>query len=968
MNSPIPNRFKPQEFAKKWQEKWEKERIYSPDFDSYKNPSFAKASEGRPYYNLMMFPYPSAEGLHVGNMYAFTGVDVTGRFKRMSGFDVFEPIGLDGFGIHSENYALKVNKHPQVQAQISQKNFYKQLRAIGNSFDWERTLETYDPDYYRWTQWLFVQMFKHGLAYRAKASVNYCPSCKTVLADEQVIKQNQISNIKYQKHKSNIKNEDINVCERCGTEVVMKELEQWFFKITQYAEKLLQNTCKPQFNWSDKVKIGQQKWIGRSEGVQIEFKNQSFDSAQDKSIKVKVYTTAIDTIYGVTFMVLSPKHALLKQLEFPIEYKQSVLKYIKDHQKDTKEILNKEKSGIFTGLYLINPINNRSVPLWIADYVLMEYGTGAIMSVPAHDKRDHDFAKQYNLPIVAVIKPIKEYQNTVKVETDGFWDYGEIKNEFADKSVLFNSDRLNGLTSTEAKKKLEELIIKNNIGKKEIHYHLRDWLISRQRYWGAPIPMIYCEKCAKKDDNTELRTQNSMSNKENLKTKNLSSGHWDLSSPHSNVGWFPVPEDQLPVLLPDVADWRPTGTGRGPLAGHPEFYNTTCPNCGGKAVRETDVCDTFLDSSWYYLRYPFVEREIKSKLVKFDQLDKLGDAMVCVTGQDKKITAPSSTSVCNDNGELLPWDNEITQKILPIDSYIGGAEHTVLHLLYTRFVYMALIDWGLLKVRQPSKSDDFIDNEPFIRFYAHGLIIKDGNKMSKSKGNVVVPDEYINLYGADTLRTYLMFLGPFNSGGDFRDTGIAGMYKWLSRVWRLVSEVANLQKEKSITDSQEAQKQINALIKFVTQELENLRFNTSIAKMMEFTNWWMDHPEQIDQNIAKDFIKLLAPFAPYMCEELYQKIINSKFEIRNSKFGFGSVHQANWPKFDEKILIENTLKIIIQINGKTRDLIDISSQTANLQKEVEQLAFSSAKISKWLGKAQIKKTIFVPKKLINFVI
>ena len=644
-------------------------KIYEPDLKRAK----------KPFYNLMMFPYPSAEGLHVGNMYAFVGSDVYGRFKRMNGYDVFEPIGLDGFGIHSENFALKIGAHPMKQAKVSEKRFYKQLKAIGNGFAWNERLETYNPDYYCWTQWIFVQMFKNGLAYRKKSPVNWCPSCKTVLADEQVIDAK---------------------CERCGSEVMKKELEQWFFKITDYAERLLKNLDK--IDWSEKVKIAQRNWIGQSRGAEIEFKIKNLE------FRIKVFTTRLDTIFGCTYLVLAPENKLIENLKIKIKNWGEVERYIKTAAKKTEiertaEI--KGKTGVeLKGVKAVNPANNEEIPVYVADYILGHYGTGAIMAVPAHDQRDRDFAKKFKLLII-------------------------------DKPLI----------------SFEEALKKTN-GKKKIQYRLRDWLISRQRYWGAPIPMIYCKECK---------------NKGRGERKDMS-------------GWYAVNERNLPVKLPYVKDFRPKGTGQSPLALVKSFYETKCPECGSKARRETDVSDTFLDSAWYYLRYPSI-KEIKS-----------------------------------------PWNSAVTKRWLPVDMYIGGAEHAVLHLLYSRFTAMAFYDWGLVNFE-----------EPFKKFRAHGLLVKEGAKMSKSKGNVVNPDEYIKKFGADVLRMYLMFLAPFEQGGDFRDAGIMGIKRFLRRVNKLVS---NSTYQAVSSKNSKLERLLHQTIKKITHDIENLHFNTAISSLMILFN------------------------------------------------------------------------------------------------------------------------------------
>jgi leucyl-tRNA synthetase len=961
--------FHPEDFEKKWQKAWEEKDLFSPDLKNAK----------RPFYNLMMFPYPSAEGLHVGNMYAFTGADVYARFKRMQGNDVFEPIGLDGFGIHSENYALKVGRHPAEQAKLSEENFYRQLRSVGNSFDWKRTLETYDEEYYRWTQWLFIQLFKAGLAYRKKAEVNWCPSCKTVLSDEQVIDGN---------------------CERCNSEVEKRELEQWFFRITKYAQRLLDNIEK--LDWTEKVKIAQKNWIGKSEGARIEFKIDNSDS------NIEVFTTRPDTLFGATFIVLSPEHSLVEEVsnskyQIPNEIINGVKNYIKlaKSKTNSERVENdKEKTGVFSGLYAVNPVNNERLPIWIADYVLMGYGTGAIMAVPAHDQRDFDFALKYDLPIKQVIAPYvvvagpeaprseenivefdastaiirhwedenlfyvvefsdglkglvggsleggEDFEAAVRRESTEESGYTDIKNvvslfdsaysrgfktrkqreelcrervfvielgsnkriemvdvqikkgewmtaeeileseaimshhkfyfehyfenkAFTGSGIVINSGDWNGLRVPDEIGKVVTLLEEKGLGKREANFHLRDWLISRQRYWGPPIPMTWCETCAK----------NGKGEREEM------------------PGWYSIPEASLPVLLPDVEDWKPMGTGLSPLANHPEFYETTCPVCSSPAKRETDVSDTFLDSAWYFLRYTSIDTESS------------------------------------------PYDTEIVKKWLPVATYIGGAEHSVLHLLYSRFITMVLADLKML---------DF--EEPFTKFFAHGLIIKDGVKMSKSRGNVVVPDEYIQKYGADTLRMYLMFIGQFSQGGDFRDTGIEGMHRFAKRVWKLFESVS----ETSLTP--EGLKFMHKTIKSVTEDISKFSYNTSIARLMEWYNFLISGSDStISKEEAETFLKLLAPFAPHMTEELWEKMGNS-----------GSIHLSQWPEFDEESLVEDEVTIAVQINGKMRGTLAVNLGSIGDKAELEARAKEVAQ--KHLDGKSIIKTIHVPGKVVNFVV
>lgn len=931
----------------KWQKEWFAKKIYEPDLKRAK----------KPFYNLMMFPYPSAEGLHIGNMYAFVGSDIYGRFKRMEGNKVFEPIGLDGFGIHSENYALKIGAHPMKQAKKSEKNFYRQLYMIGNGYAWNENLETYNPEYYKWTQWIFMQMFKAGLAYRKKSPVNWCLSCKTVLANEQVVSGE---------------------CERCGTVVIKKDLEQWFFKITKYSENLLKDL--DHIDWSEKVKIAQKNWIGESEGALINFKikndylkttketwkfnpkliplvlsgkkyityrtekkkfkqgdicefldyatkkpfalakitkienkklkdiphdlegHEKFKNRKDfyntysKYYKIKandeteiwlfyfelvkneteVFTTRPDTIFGATYLVLAPEHELIKNSKEKIENWQEIEKYINVSKNKTSEERqeNKEKTGVeLKGIKAINPANNEEIPIWISDYVLAGYGTGAIMAVPAHDERDFEFAKKFNLPVKMVICP--NYPKPIcPVLTEAYAGDGH----------LVGSGKFDGMKSEEAKQKITEFLG----SKMQKNYRLRDWLISRQRYWGAPIPLIYCENCSGKIKNKNLHNQ---------KGEKFSKGELE------NPGWIAVSEKDLPVKLPFIKNFRPTGTDKSPLASVKSFYETKCPKCGSKARRETDVSDTFLDSAWYYFRY---------------------------------IDVKNKKEIFNKNS---------AKKWLPVNMYIGGAEHSVLHLLYSRFITKVFKDLKLISFK-----------EPFTKFRAHGLIIKNGTKMSKSKGNVINPDEYIKIFGADALRMYLMFLGHFDQGGDFRDEGIRGISRFLNRIWNLKISDKNT---KPVPDNKQntinLEKLLHQSIKKITEDIENLKYNTAISCLMILLNGLEENKESLDKKHYEIFLKLLSPFAPHITEELWWKLRNKN-----------SIHVSDWPKYDKKKIKEETFELVVQINGKFRDsfsaLININEEKAKKE------ALNREKIKNYLNSAEPKKIIFVPNKLINIVI
>jgi leucyl-tRNA synthetase len=798
----------------KWQKEWERAGIYSPEIEHAQNP----------FFNLWMFPYPSAEGLHAGHAFSSTGSDIYGRYQRMNGKDVFQPIGYDSFGIHSENYAIKIGEQPQTVIERTTKHYESQLRKLGHGYDWTRTVTTSDEDYYKWTQWLFITLFKAGLARRAKSKVNWCPSCMTVLADEQVIEGK---------------------CERCGTNVEKKDLEQWFVRITDYAEKLLSNLDT--IDWPERIKLSQKNWIGKSEGAKIVFKIKGQDETS-----LEVFTTRPDTLNGATFVVISPDSSWVERLVTKDE-SINVSEYISSIQNKSPEDHSKEKSGVFTGSYAINPLNGKEIPVWIANYVVSTYGSGVVMGVPAHDERDKEFAKAYKIEI-AQLKP--------------------------DKSIW-------------------ESLEKEGWGAKYTNFHLRDWLISRQRYWGPPIPMIFCKDCAEKG--VSYFTENKGSVRSDQKD-------WD------HAGWWPVEEDKLPVKLPFIADYKPSGDGQGPLSSHPEFYNVSCPHCGKEAKRETDVSDTFLDSSWYFLRYPSVRAV--------------------------------------DNSEM-PFNKEITKMWLPVSFYFGGAEHAVLHLMYSRFVALVLTELKIVEF-----------GEPFPRFFAHGLMIKDGAKMSKSRGNVVNPDEYVEKFGADALRLYLMFMGPIDGYPDFRDTGIEGMKRFVDRVYRLLSE----KKEFKINDEETKiiTTKLHQTVKKVTEDIEHFRYNTAISSLMELIN--VIEEKRTENDIEKDneFIKdikikltlLLAPFAPHLAEEIWVDELGKEF----------SVHTSLWPKYDEALTLEENVIIPIQVNGKLRGQIEIDINKAKDQSLIEEMAKNDAKVNVWIQKGSINKIIFVPGKLINFVI
>ncbi|MCU0679299.1 MAG: leucine--tRNA ligase [Planctomycetes bacterium] len=879
-----------QEIEKKWGEKWQAEKIYQPDLD--------KAA--KPFYNLMMFPYPSAEGLHVGNMYAFVHADAYGRFKRLKGYDVFEPIGLDGFGIHSENYAIKIKEHIKDVSARTEKHFYEQLHMIGNAYDWTRTVETYKPNYYKWTQWLFLKMFERGLAYRKAASVNWCPSCKTVLSDEQVIAGD---------------------CERCGTATEKRQMEQWFWRITDYADKLLDNL--ETLDWSEEVKTIQKNWIGRSEGASVKFEVRS--KKLEVRTELEVFTTRPDTLFGCTYMVVNPEHELITNYKLQITNYPEVEKYIRQARKKSeieRADETKEKTGVkLEGLVAVNPVNNEEIPIFVADYVLAGYGTGAIMAVPAHDERDYEFAKKYKLPTIKVIVPPALGHILRNAEDIAAGAKTELRVEaecFTGEGTNINSGFLDGLPTAEAKKKINAWLEEKGIGTGMVNYKLRDWCVSRQRYWGPPIPVVYCDACKKRIENSKSQISNNKKI-QNSKLARPADGFKIRNYQYNlgevlNPGWIATTESELPVTLPDMTDFLPDGTGKGPLNKIKDFVYTTCPKCGGPAERETDVSDPFVDSSWYFMRY------------------------LCTDFTDRAL------------------DKERLEKWMPVDIYIGGKEHAVLHLLYSRFVTMVMHELGLAPAA-----------EPYKKFRAHGLLIREGAKISKSKGNIVNPDEYIERYGADAVRLYLMFLGDMRQGGDWRDTGMAGMYRFVKRVYGLWEKcqltnskfqinpksppAPKLRRTGKIQNSEIA-KLLHKTIKGVGEDLENLKYNTAIAKLMILVNAF--EKEGYDREQLKKFSVLLSPFAPFLAEELWSNLGHK-----------ASVFRERWPEFDPTLVKDETIHLVVQINGKLRDTIEVTAAIG--EEEAKKIALKSERIKKWLEGKEITKVIYVKGKLVNIV-
>ncbi len=809
-----------------WRQRWEVTGIYYTDLDHAR----------RPFYNVGEFPYPSGEGLHVGHVYTYCGADTFGRLRSMQGFDVFQPIGFDAFGIHSENYALKLGIHPAELVPTNMQRFREeQLQRLGCQFDWSREVDTTSPEYYRWTQWIFVQLFKAGLAYRAEAPVNWCPKDHTVLANEQVIDGR---------------------CERCGTLIEQRVMRQWFLGITRYADRLLD------FSGVDFPPASikrQTAWIGRSEGAEIDFpmvhggssNNRSPSKVDDPTLNITVFTTRPDTIFGATYLVLAPEHPLAPTIA-TAEQRDAVRHYIAQAQRklERERVIGDTKTGVFTGAYAINPATGQPIPIWVADYVLARYGTGAIMAVPAHDERDWEFASQYGLPIKPVIMPRDHH--TMPADRP-----------FVDDGVLVDSAQFTGMPSDQARRAITVWLEQQGVGREKIMYRLRDWLISRQRYWGPPIPIIYCDQC----------------------------------------GTLPVPDDHLPVLLPPIQDFRPSGTA--PLASIPSFVNTSCPQCGGPARRETDVSDNFLDSAWYFLRY-------------------------------------TSTEV-----EDRPWQQARLQHWLPVDQYAGGPEHTTMHHLYARFIVKALHDLGHVPI-----------DEPFKRLRLHGTITREGAKMSKSRGNVISPDGYIAEYGADVFRMYMLFLGPWEDGGDFSDAGIGGVARFAGRVWEMIIGRTTSAPTDSLITSQ-AERRRHRLVARVTENIEALRFHVAIATLMEELNWLREHAEQITaaqwQQTATTFVVLLAPLAPHLAEELWARLGQPY-----------SVHHQAWPAFDPALLTEQTIELPVQVNGKVRDRITVP---ANADEErIKQVALASTRVQVLLNGTHPPRVVVVPGQIVNIVV
>jgi leucyl-tRNA synthetase len=814
------SKYDPNTIEQKWQTRWEKDGIYRVSDD-----------DTRPrWYELTMYPYPSGD-LHIGHWYAMAPADCHARFRRMQGYNVLHPMGFDAFGLPAENAAIKRGIHPLQWTMDNINNMRRQLRTMGTIYDWDREIVCAQPEYYKWNQWLFLKLYESGLAYRDRAPVVWCPSCQTVLANEQVLD---------------------GCCERCETPITRRDLEQWFLRITAYADQLLDFSGL--IDWPEKIITMQRNWVGRSEGVEIAFDLSHYGLNQQD---VRTFTTRIDTIFGVTFMVLAPEHPLVESLTSPTQ-KIVVDAYVEQTRRETEieRLANDdEKTGVPLGTYAINYLNGQKVPIFIADYVLMAYGTGAVMGVPAHDQRDFQFAQRQGLPISVVVEPPG-------------WRGEPLQAAYVGEGSMINSSQFNGLHSRHGKEAIADLLEYQSWGRRSISYKMRDWLISRQRYWGTPIPMLHCQSC----------------------------------------GIVPIPEIELPVLLPHDAEFKPTGES--PLASNSAFANTECTQCGKPARRETDTMDTFVDSSWYMMRY----------------------------------TSPKVNEGPFDSSALKAW--------MPVDQYTGGAEHAVMHLLYARFFTKALRDLGLVEF-----------DEPFLRLFNQGIIVSGGAKMSKSRGNVVTPDLYVREMGADVIRAYLMFVGPWEHGGDWSDTGINGIARWINRVWEICQRDSAQLKNDSIKEEwvRDTLRQLHKTIRKCHQDLDSFKFNTAIAALMEFSNHlnsiWksvrIDTPTW--EECIRNFILMLAPITPHIAEELW--------EMAGYQY---SIHDQAFPKWDTDIATEEIFTLVVQVNGRVRDKMQVRADIG--EEEAKNLALDSEKVRALLGGGKIERTIYVPHRLVNVVL
>ncbi len=810
--------YKPSEIEPKWQKYWEEnEPNRAEDFS--KKPKL---------YVLVEFPYPSGDGLHVGHCRSYTALDVISRKKRMEGFNVLFPMGWDAFGLPTENYAIKTKVHPSIVTEKNTAYFKQQEKSMGFSFDWSREINTTEPEYYKWTQWIFLKLYESGLAYKSKMPINWCPSCKIGLANEEVIDGS---------------------CERCSAKVEKKEKEQWLLRITKYADRLIKDLNL--VDYPEKVKTLQKDWIGRSEGLEESWQ------VEGVNLKLKTFTTWPHTSWGSTFMVIAPEHPIIDELVRGTEYEKSAKdfckKIIQDKIKDPKNV-EKKKEGFFIGRYVINHLNGRKMPLFIANFAIYDYGTGIVKCTPAHDQRDFEFAQKYNLETIPVIYPAGSKP----------FDPKKMKEAYTGEGIMMNAGNFDGMPTEKARKEIGDYTIKEGNGRWTINYKLRDWVFSRQHYWGEPIPMVNCGKC----------------------------------------GWVPVPEEDLPVELPKVEKYQPTDTGESPLAAIKEWVDTKCPKCGGAAERETDTMPNWAGSNWYFLRY-------------------------CDPKNNKKLA-----------------DEKLLEYWLPVDWYNGGMEHTTLHLLYSRFIYKFLWDIGAVpKVCGP---------EPYKKRTSHGMVLGEGGiKMSKSKGNVINPDQVVAEYGADTLRVYEMFIGPFGDAISWDTKGVKGVKRFLERFWRLSKQFIELKNNKEPSDR--IKKLLHKTIKKVSEDIDVMKFNTAVSSMMEFSNAWQEEPLGIEKEDFESFLKIIAPFTPHLAEELWRELGHKK-----------SISSEEWPKYDKELIKEDKINLIIQINGRVRDAIEV--ELGVLEEKAKEIALSRGKIQNWTKGQKVKKVIFIPGKLINIVI
>lgn len=878
------------EIEAKWQERWEKEGIYKTGGpstgDAPRRPFDKLRVERNKCYVLDMFPYPSGDGLHVGHPKGYIATDVYSRMKKMQGYDVLHPMGWDAFGLPAENYAIKNKIHPRVAVTKNIKRFKEQLSLLGFNYDWEREINTTDPEFYRWTQWIFLQMFKKGLVYQSDEPINWCPSCKTGLANE------DLENGK---------------CERCGTVVEKKPMRQWVLKITEYAERLLEGLDG--LDWPESIKESQRNWIGKSEGALIKFQitnsksqiNPKFKIQNSKDFEIEVFTTRPDTLFGATYLVLSPEHLEITNHKLQITNWNEVEDYVekaKSRGEVERTAEGREKTGVeLKGIKAINPATGEEIPVWVADYVLGWYGTGAIMAVPGHDSRDFAFARKYGLEVRQVVAPRGKIQNSkIKIQNGNL----KFKNEeaFEESGILINSRKFDGMDSEEAKWEITKFVK----GKKVTKYKLRDWVFSRQRYWGEPIPLVFCEHCAART-NADLRGKN--------------------IGEVLNPGWVAVPENELPVKLPEVENYEPTGTGESPLANISEWVNAKCPKCKGSAKRETNTMPQWAGSSWYYLAY-----------------------------------------IVKENSKFEIRNLKLLEQWLPVDMYVGGAEHATRHLIYARFWHKFLYDIGAVSTE-----------EPFARLQHVGLIGgADGRKMSKRYGNVINPDDVVATFGADTLRLYEMFIGPFDANIPWSEEGILGPRRFLERIWRFVQQAQNA-KIKVKNDNEKCQNDelgrlLHKTVKKITEDIEGFRFNTAISALMILFNALegnvstgrsdsevsSDSKSSANIDTCKTFLKLLSPFVPYMTEEIWREALEHKT----------SIHLETWPEWDEKMIQDETFQLVVQINGKVRGTI--MAKKGISQEEAEKLARSGVGVVKYLEGKNARKVVFVSDRLINFVI